>query len=222
MRRIGVFACLLVGSLAGAAAAQDYRVEKLDQKPPAELAPDIAARLHETGVKVVRGQSRTLCEIWLAKEWPVGDAQTSDTVLFPFTPGQLMGAIRFPRKTTDFREQGIEPGVYTLRYGQQPVDGAHVGTSPTRDFWLLLPADQDKSPDVIADYKTLTKASAASAGTNHPAILLLQTTSETESPAMRHNEEKDWWLVRLTGKVKAGGQTKDQPLEVVVVGHFVE
>jgi hypothetical protein len=196
--------------------AQEYKVEKLDGGPPADkLSPEIAKLIGDSGCKVLRGEARTLCEIWTVKEIDVSKGKTNDMVLYPLEPGQLIGVIRLPRKTTDFRNQEVASGVYNLRYGQQPVDGAHVGTFPTRDFVLLLPAEEDKSAATIADYKMLTKASAASAGTSHPAIYPLLKPSEGESSSIRHDEEKDWWIVRFPGAGK-------QAFEMVIVGHAEE
>jgi hypothetical protein len=212
---------LLLG--ASVAAAQDYHVDKInDPAPVDEIAPEIAALLQPTGFKVVKGSSRTICEIWLLKEWPTKSAQAAGDVIYPLEPGQLIGVARYPRKGSDFRDQDIEKGVYTLRYGQQPVDGAHVGTSPTRDFLLLLPAAKDRSPAVL-DYKTMTAASKETAGSNHPAILSMQRLSESEEPlTLLHNEEKDWWIVRATGTTVRDGKSHKQPIEVVIVGHADE
>lgn len=214
MIRPAMFALATVLS-ASLVCGQEYKVEKLDGGPPADkLSPDIAKTIGSTGFKVLRGESRTVCEIWTVKELAT-KGKTNDMVQYPLEPGQLIGVIRLPRKTTDFRNQEVASGVYTLRYGQQPVDGAHVGTFPTRDFVLLLPADGDKSPVTIADYKTLTKASAASAGTSHPAIYPLLKPADGQTPSIRHDEEKDWWIIQFT----AGGK---QALEMVIVGHAAE
>ncbi len=215
-------AALVMALLSGATFAQDYKAEKLDAAPPADkLSPEIAGQLGTLGCKVIRGESRALCEIWTVKELAATDAKPTDTIAYPLQPGQLVGVIRFPRKATDFRNQEVTSGVYTLRYGQQPVDGAHVGTFPTRDFLLLLPADQDKSPATIEDYKALTKTSAATAGTAHPAIFPLLKPTEGDAPAIRHEEEKDWWIVRFDAAAPAGGKA-GQRLELVIVGHAEE
>lgn len=200
--------------------AADHKIEKLDEPAPKEgLAPEIAALLSHTGFKVIRGESRVVCEVWLCKEWPVKEAKPTGDLLYPFQTGQVMGVARYPRKGSDFRDQDIPSGLYTLRYGLQPVDGAHVGTSPTRDFLLLTPAEKDTSPDIIANFKTLSKASAQTTGTSHPAILSLQKLSDAKEPlAIRHQEEKDWWIVRFTGKTKAGEKSSDQAVELVMVG----
>ena len=203
--------------------AADHKVEKLDEPAPKEgIAPEIAALLSPTGFKVIRGESRVVSEVWLCKEWPIKEAKVGNDVLYPFQPGQVMGVARYPRKGSDFREQDIPAGLYTLRYGQQPVDGAHVGTSPTRDFLLLTPADKDKSPDIIADFKALSKASAQTTGASHPAILSLQRLSDQEPLTIRHQEDKDWWIVCFTGKTKSGDKTADQAVEAVIAGHAGE
>jgi hypothetical protein len=203
---------------------QEYKVEKVASAAPAdEISPEIAALLQPEGFKVVKGESRTVCEIWLAKEWPLAaDAKVGGEVLYPLTPGQLVGVARYPRKAADFRDQEVPSGVYTLRYGQQPVDGAHVGTSPTRDFLLLLPADKDRDPRAL-DYKALTTASKETTGTAHPGILSLQKAAESGEPlSLREDAEKEWTIVRFVGKTKQGGATKALPVELVVVGVSAE
>ena len=210
--RAGLLAVLLTQ----AAVADDYRVA-VSQDPPADLlsakiAPQIASR----GVKVMRGEKRTVCEIWPAKAWPAEPAaKTSSSVLYPFHVGQLMGAIRFKRKSNDFKDQEIASGTYTLRYGHQPVDGNHVGTSDTRDFLVLIPADADLSPDPLAE-KDMFKLSAKAAGTKHPAIFPLIKPAAGPVPAVRHVEDKGWWAVRLAPDNKA--DAAGGAIELVIVG----
>ena len=42
------------------------------------------------------------------------------------------------------------------------------------------------------------------------------------TPSIRHDEFNDWWIVRFAGKVKAGDTTRDQFVDLVVVGHAAE
>ena len=200
--------------------AAEHRVEMLSEGPPGEVPQAVAATLSPKGLKVIRGTKRTVCEIWLAKAWPVSaDFTPTAQVLYPFEPGQLIGAIHFTGKGHDFRDQEIPEGVYTLRYGQQPVDGNHVGTSPTQDFLVLIRADQDTSPAPIPP-KELLKRSATSVESTHPGILCLQKLSgEPDSqPALVHNEERDWWILRLQGAATAGEKQQPLTLDLVVVG----
>jgi hypothetical protein len=220
---IGVVAvvCLIFVSPANAA---EHKVEALAEAPPSTgVAKEILNQLQAKGLKVAAGDE-TVCEIWLTKTWPVkAGFKATDQLLYPFQPGQLMGLVRYRTKGGDFREQEVSRGIYTLRYGQQPVDGNHVGTSPTRDFLLLVPADKDTSAKPL-DEKELIKISADGVGTKHPAILCLRTapTDVKEFPAMVHEETHDWWCLQVAGKGQAGGKTVDVPVEFVIVGHAAE
>jgi hypothetical protein len=219
MLRYALFAGLLALSLSSSL-AQEYQVAKVESAAPADdLAPEISALLQPTGLKLMKGESRTVCEMWLCKEWPIAaDAKPGGEVIHPLTPGQLIGVIRYPRKATDFRDQEIAAGVYTLRYGQQPIDGAHVGTSPTRDFLVVSPAAKDKSPAVL-DNKALIAAGKETSGSSHPAILSLQRPGDSTQPlAVREDADHQLTIVRFSGKTKAGSAVKDLALELVLVG----
>jgi hypothetical protein len=113
--------------------------------------------------------------------------------------------------------------VYTLRFALQPVDGNHLVASPTRDFLLLVRASDDTSAELMEE-KPLMELSAEAAASNHPGTLCLRPVQggSDEIPSLRHNEDDDWWLLRATGKAKAGRQTRDLVLDLVVVGHADE
>jgi len=199
--------------------AADYRVEPLAESPPvAELSPAVGEALRDEGVRVIRGSKTTYCDIWLCKTWDAaGDFQAKPEVLYPFQVGQLIGVARFARKGADFRDQDIASGLYTIRYGQQPVDGAHVGTSPTRDFLLLVRAE-DKQTAAPIGKDELTKLSAAAAQSSHPCLLSMQRLAAQTFPSLRHNEETDWWILALQGTIG----DKDVPIEFVISGVAAE
>jgi hypothetical protein len=201
--------------------AQEYSVTAGEAAPTGTIAPEISSLLSAKGIKVNKG-STTVCELWFAKEWPIEtDAKTGGEVLYPLAVGQVIGVIRFAKKASDFREQDVPAGVYVMRYTQQPVDGAHVGTSPTRDFLALSPAAKDREPKAL-DYKALVAASKETTGTAHPAIFSLQRVEDGASPSVREVSEKEWVIVHYVGKIKQGGSVKDLPLDMVVVGKSAE
>lgn len=217
-------ASLLVLLFATAARADEHRVEVTTDGPPAdELSEEIAAQLGTEGYRVIRGKKRTVCEIWLCKEWPVAtEFEVTGEVNYPFKPGQLIGVVRFKRKGPDFRDQIVTRGVYTLRYGQQPVDGNHEGTSPTRDFLMLISAENDQAV-APADAETLVAQSADAAGSNHPAVLCLQSAAaDGEVPGLRVDEDHEWTILQLRGKAKSGDTTSDLRVDIVVVGVAAE
>ncbi len=217
------FAAIVLPALLIAANLQaaDYRVEPLNEPAPSdEVSADVAATLATTGARVIRGTKTTFCDIWLCKEIETDDKfEATSALLYPLTPGQLIGVARFARRGSDYRDQDIDSGVYTLRYARQPVDGSHVGTSLTRDFLLLLQAGQDESPDAL-DYSSLTERSAEAAGSSHPALLSMQRLSDDpKTPSLRHNEEHDWWTIGLETKAKSG---KSLRLDFVIYGVAAE
>ena len=145
-------------------------------------------------------------------------------ILFPFlADGELIGLLEFPSEGHDYRDQPIAKGVYTMRYGLQPVNGDHLGVSIYRDYSLLLPARKDQTPAPPAR-KQLEAKSAESAGTSHPAVLLLQAGSCQEAaktifPSMIRDQEKNTWSVAVPLNILVKGQAEPtvQPRKLLVV-----
>lgn len=217
----------LAGVLAapGARAQESYKVEVLKEAPPAALAGAIKGELSAQGFRVVDDQGKGLAEFWLRKAIPATDKPSGPKgpILYPFLQeGELLGALRFTGEGHDYRDQAIAQGVYTLRYGLQPVNGDHLGVSPYRDFALLLPAAKDTA---VADLpqKRLEEQSAESAGTSHPAILMLLNAPDSASkggPAMVHDEEKNTWgaAIPLSLVPKGASAPVAVPVQLVLVG----
>lgn len=202
---------------AALAAAEEHRVEALAEGAPEGVAAEIAEQLATSGVQVFRGD-KSLAKIWLVKELPVAaEFESSETVKYPLALGELVGVIRFDAKGEDFRGQEIGRGLYTLRYAWQPVDGNHVGTSPTRDFLLMVPAAEDSSAAPIAE-EELFKLSAEAADSSHPAMLsLLPPASDGDAaPGIEHEEHRDLWILTAAFTTSDG---KSIPLRLVVAGH---
>jgi hypothetical protein len=217
MRHVCYWGLLAGLCLAGRAAAQDYKLEATTELP-ADVPAAIAALLDPAGQKVI-GPRRDLVQVWLVKELALQEGfAPSLAVKYPLTPGQLVGVISVPRRAglSDFRGQELEDGVYTLRYGQQPMDGNHLGTSETSDFLLAVPAADDADPATIAPEALFEKSEGAS-GTTHPAIFSLLPAGDTEIAAAElvHEESNDWWILQLPA---AGAGGVKVPLRVVVVG----
>src|SRR5260370_11439891 len=112
--------------------AQDYKLE-----PVAAAAPDLpaayASAIQAQGFRV-NGGSGAWCEVWLAKTLPVGAKPDDAAISFGIAPGTLIRVIRLPGKGADRRGHVIPGRVYNPRYRRFPVDGAHSGVAPPRDF----------------------------------------------------------------------------------------
>jgi hypothetical protein len=221
---LGRTAVALLLLLPTAATAQDYKIEALKEAPPSGLSAEVRGALAGEGYKVVDGGGKTYAEFWLRKSVPASEKPggPKGTIQFPFlAEGALLGAVRFPGEGHDYRDQTIAKGVYTLRYGLQPVNGDHLGVSPFRDYALLLPGSKDNG---LADVpkKPLEERSAESAGTSHPAVLMLLTApaSAAATPAMNHDEEKNTWgaVVPLSLGVKGDASPVTLPVQLILVG----
>jgi len=223
LRVLAASALILSLSVAAARAADEYKLEPLAEAAPAEgLAPEVAGLLAPAGFKVIKGTSRTLCSFWPVKQLAVkADFKPTAALLYPLEMGQLVGVVNYKRAGEDFRGQEIAEGTYTVRYALQPEDGNHVGTSDTRDFFLLLKADEDKMPALLKK-EDLFKLSAAAAGTAHPCMLSLLTPEGTtgEPASLEHNEERELWSVAFAPRTDKGNGTL--PIRMVVVGKSAE
>ena len=198
--------------VAFSAMAQDYKLEPLATAAPG-LPSAYAAAIQAQGVRI-NGASGAWCEVWLAKSLPVGAKPDDAAISFGIAQGTLLGVIRFPGKGADRRGQVIPAGVYTLRYSMFPVDGAHSGVAPQRDFALLTPLAADPDPAAKPAFDDLVKISGKASGTPHPAVLSLETPpAGAAAPSLVKEGEHDWTLT-----VKAG----DITFSMIVAGKFEE
>lgn len=179
--------------------------------PPAELAPAIGQALQQQGTKIVAGDGGVFCEVWFRTTLPAGPKSTEEGVTLPaISHGALLGAIRFPGPGADRRGQPIKPGVYTLRYSLQPVNGDHLGVSPQRDFLVMVPAADDKDLDATPNFDALMVMSRKASGTPHPAVLSIWAAGASDPvPNFAKQGENDWVL-----NVKIGAT----PVSVILVG----
>jgi hypothetical protein len=198
------------------ARAEDYKLEKAGAAPK-DLAAEVSKALGPDGYRV-SGPDGPMVDLWLAKDIAAKkDFKPTLNVKYPLQPGQLIGVLQVNQGTafSDFRKQTIAPGVYTVRYGQQPQDGNHIGTSDFSDFLLALPAKDDKSAKGVDNVKDLQTRSAAAAGTSHPAILQLLPNEEKPAEAkLVHDADREFWTLDF-----AGGAV---PFKLVVVGAGAE
>ncbi len=202
---------LLLLSLLGAAAFAQYKYEAAGA-PPEELAPTVREVLQKTGHKVLAANGSVVAEFWFRAEAPKGTPTTEENVSLTSIPhGALVGAVRFPGRGSDRRGQTLKPGVYTLRLSYYPVDGAHQGVSPQRDFLLLVPAADDKDVNATPNYEQVVAMSNKASGTSHPAILSIWKLDKAEPAGVKQEGEGDWVLHATIG---------DIPVAVIVVGTY--
>jgi hypothetical protein len=156
-----------------------------------------------------------VCELWFEKNVTVQPRKEIQGVIFPqFAESVLVGVLRFPQASMDFRGQAIPAGFYTLRYELLPEDGNHLGVAPNRDFLLLIPADADTDPAATFKFQQLVGMSRKATGTKHPGPLSLVQTDRGSVPIVTKDEQEHWIFSSLI-KLSSGEQL---PLGLVVKG----
>jgi hypothetical protein len=208
----------------GAFAQESLTVQARKQAPPSTVAPEILKMLDGQGFRIQDEKGEPYAEIWLRQATPGSEKPTGPkgAIQFPFlSDGELLGVLEFGKEGHDYRDQPIAKGVYTMRYGLQPVNGDHLGVSTYRDYVLLLPAGKDKAI-AAPTRKQLEERSAESAGTSHPAsfLFLMAPPGAKPDPSMLRDAEKNLWSVVLPLRlqVKAAGEAIVYPVQLVVLG----
>ena len=199
---------LLLGFAAAAAFAQDYKVEPV--ATPAPNLPAAYSTVIQTDGYRVTGPKGPWCEIWLRKSIPAGAKPSDNNIVLPLAQGTLIGILRFPAAGADRRGQSVKPGVYTLRYSNYPVDGAHQGVAPQRDFALLTPIANDPDPAAMPAFEKLVDMSKTT-GNAHATVLSLEAPQGSKFPAVTKEGEGDTVL-----SVKSG----DLGIAIIVVGKY--
>jgi len=182
--------------------AQTYKLE-----PIAAAAPDLPAAfaplIDTQGFRVV-GPKGAWCEVWFRKTIPTGAKPSDDAIVFPIAQGTLIGVIRFPGNGEDRRGQTIKPGVYTLRYSDYPVDGAHQGVAPQRDFALMTPIASDPDPNSTPEFASLVKMSTKASNSPHPAVLSMEQPQGASFPSVVKEGDSDYVLNVKVGNLAIG------------------
>jgi len=207
------------------AQAQSYRAEAFRSSPPEELSLAIRETLTNEGVRVV-GPSGILCELWLRKAIPIRLEENKELgVSFgQIAEGTLVGAVRFPAGVVDFRRGRVKPGVYTLRFALNPVDGNHQGVAPQRDFLLLGPAQMDTNPANVPR-EEMYALSRKARGATHPSVWSMGAAHEPPAklPAMQHHEGEDHRVLLFRAQLQPEqGAGKHVVFALVVVGYAPE
>jgi hypothetical protein len=204
--------CVLFLLMTATAVSAQYKLEPAGAAP-SDLAPAMATVLQQPGTRILNPDGSPVCEVWVRNAAPEAEKSFEPEVAFPTIPhGALLGAIRFANAGSDRIGQPLKPGVYTLRYSMYPIDGAHQGVAPQRDFLLLTPAADDRDPAALPTYGELVKMSQSASGTPHPAVLSIAPPLDgAPVPGVVKEGEDDWMF-----NVKIG----DKPVGIIVVGSF--
>ena len=144
---------------------------------PAEIHAAVAAQLTPGGVRV--SIDTLTFDFWWSSGIPVSGSGAPAWAAVP--EGALVGAVRLRQDYRDIRGRVIRAGVYTLRYGIQPDNGDHLGVSPHRQFLLISPAADDRSPAPTGHEGTIELSKAAIGG-SHPGVWSIDPPAAGQQP----------------------------------------
>jgi hypothetical protein len=162
---------------------------------PAEIAAPVAAKVAPGGVRA--SANGTTITFWWVTDLP--GASWSDV-----PEGTLVGAVKLDADVRDIRGRVMKAGVYTLRYGIQPITDDHFGVSPFRNFLLLSPAGVDKDP-AARDHDGTVELSTHTLGGKHPAVWSIDPPASKDAPlAVYTTDLGHTSLIVEVGKLKFG------------------
>ena len=152
-------------------------------------------------------------EFWFAKQLKTAAKSVPGALYSELTNAEFVGVVNLPKGMADFRGQAIPAGVYTLRYQLLPQDGNHMGVAPNPDFLLAIPLASDPNPEQGYLYKKLVALSAKATGTNHPAVIALDTPGD---PGSAVGDKQGAVVFSVT--VPSSGASATEKLGIVVKG----
>jgi len=202
--------------------ARDWSVKVVDKDPPAAIADSIKAELQHKAVQV-SDSGKLAFEFWLVKDLPLKSKPASpDKALDNIAEITLLGAAVVHQDERDFRDDDIFADTYTMRFGLQPQDGDHLGTSIYPYFALLTMAKLDKSAKGFSKFKDLEDASETDTPSEHPVVMSLRPPSKKDGTAPEIRQpDTDKTSVYITVPATADGEKMTLPFEIVVEGHGV-
>jgi hypothetical protein len=218
--RMTIFtACFLFAAVSLAADAKPT-LQIVDDTPPKELSDPIRTLLEPKGLAFRDATGKFVCTLWPRKA--LESKATADDIAKGvkyehLDDSAVLGAVQFPTVWLDYRKQKVKPGVYTLRFAVQPLDGDHDGTAPHREFALLVPAAKDPKPDAIKD-TDLVDLSADANGGKHASMMLLFPNPKPAATPTVEPRPPDHWVISYAVPVSVAGQRTSLGFSVNVLG----
>ncbi len=189
---------------------------------PKEVAAAIRSQLDPKAIHVHDGGGKLLAIIWRCKELSLpADAaeKVQSGVSYNALPeGLLVGVLRVVEPWSDYRKQKVKPGVYTLRFARQPMDGDHMGTAPYNEFLLLVPAAMDQEAGLMA-VEDLHDFSGKSVGRKHPSMMLLFPNRKPLDGVAVTPRPQEHVTVDFAVAVTAGTARQTLGFGLTIIGH---
>lgn len=186
---------------------------------PKEVAPAVQKTLDPTCYSVTL-EGKEMLHLWVRANVP-----TNSTEELPayntLEEGTLLGVLELKsEEMTDFRDQKLYPGVFTLRLGVHPQDGNHMGIAAFPEFLCLCAVATDLKPDPVP-HDDLMKLSKEAAASGHPLAFFMEPFFEKPKqkfPAVTTNQSSHILMNVQTKATLANKKTADFPIAIIIVG----
>ncbi|MGF1579608.1 MAG: hypothetical protein ACFCD0_09610 [Gemmataceae bacterium] len=224
------FAFFVSLALAVGAAQADpkkYKIKKVEEAVPNKLKAGIQKLFGNDAVQFKTADGELIATFWFRKSIPVraGKDEIKKGVTYKaLNDTEILGAVNFAQSWRDYRGQKISKGIYTLRFGMQPQDGDHMGTSMHPEFCVLLSAKFDPKAGHLPPQE-MAERSAASIRRSHPAVFLLFPSKKAKGKELQLIAPADEHVaLTIERNVTAGGEATDGKIGLVlaVVGRANE
>ncbi|MDZ4859260.1 MAG: hypothetical protein SGI88_09755 [Candidatus Hydrogenedentes bacterium] len=212
---------ILLSCIAVNTFAADLTVKMADAEPPTEIAKELRDTLSNKALQLA-GPDGTIAEFWFRKELVLSKKPaTSEEALEAMPEVSFVGAAKYSKERNDFRDDAIDPGVYTMRAALQLNDGNHLGTAPTSWFILLVPPKYDTALNGIDSAKKLHDRSRSESSANHPWCINLQPAPDATGDFPKTGEVDEWKLIylKLPATVEGTGEKVEVTFGLVYEGH---
>lgn len=198
------------------ASADGGKVEPVGAFADQSASEAVRKAIEPKGYRVTLADGSAVCDIWLRSAVSTRPKTEASGIYYSeLLDSTFIGVISVAKAGSDYRGQGLKPGIYTMRYAQHPSDGNHLGISAYRDFLLLVPVAADPDPDANYKFEELAKMSAKASGTNHPSPLsMVAPELQKTAPAVTQNHHGHLVFVASL-KTRAGAEL---PIAFVVKG----
>lgn len=211
---------MLMCSIVGIVDAADLpKVKTVENVKPTSASEEVVKILAPKSFAIEEGGKEVL-HFWVRAEVPSTASPGGLIEYDSLEEGGLIGIYEVKKEGfTDFRNQKLPVGIYTIRTAPHPQDGNHMGIAPTPTFGVLIPVAEDKSPEPMEREKMLEE-SKKSVNTGHPGAIYLEPFFEKPAgtlPAIRENDLKHIVLDVMT-KAKLATESVDLPIAFVFIG----
>lgn len=205
---------LLALSLLTASVLGQYSV-KPESAMPGDVPAATKALLKAEGQSIFEGEKK-LMSFFYVETVPSSPHSEMNVTHTDIAHGTLLGVAHFPAKYQDRRGNEIAAGTYNLRMSFFPMNGAHQGIEPQRDFLILTKPSVDKDVSKAPNYDALMGMAIKSTSIQHPMTLSCWNNDyDQENGLVQEGKDghPEWVLYTNIG---------DKKMAIIVVGVHTE